>query len=123
MKFFGRNSQLRIDGKTYVGNNISIIGNRVYVDGKLADGPDENIVDITVLCNVDKIVSDESIYIKGNVTGNVEARTSVSCNDIYGNVKAGTSVNCDDVEGDVTAGTSVNCDDIKGRAFAPRVNR
>lgn len=123
MNIFGRNSKVTINGKTYEGSHISMQGNNVYVDGKLADGVDEKRVEITILCNVDEITSDESIHIKGNVTGNVSAKASVSCDAVFGDVHGGASVNCDDVHGNVTAGTAVNCDNVKGSVKANIVNR
>lgn len=116
MKIFGRNSKVVINGKTYTGNSIIINNNEVIVDGVRQNGIDDRRIKVQILCNVDKIISDESIYINGNVEGNVEAGTSVNCDDIKGNVEAGTSINCNDIYGDASAGTSINCDVIKGNA-------
>lgn len=123
MKFFGRNSQVVINGKTYKGNNIVFNNGSVIIDGKVQDEIDENKIEISVLCNVDKIYSEESVNIKGNVTGNVEAKTNVNCDDIYGDVNAGVNINCDDIKGNATARVTINCDDIGGNAIASKINR
>jgi hypothetical protein len=123
LNIFGRNSSVVINGKTYVGNNISINNNEVIIDGVRQDGVEDKKMEVTILCNVDKIVSNESINIKGNVNGNVEAKVNVNCDDIKGNVKAGVNINCDDINGSAIAGTVINCDNISGNATASKVNR
>lgn len=124
LRFFGKNSNININGKTFIGNNVSINNNQVYIDGVLqGDIDDSKKVEITVLSDVDRIESDESITIKGKLNAKeVIARTSVNCDNIIGNVSAGTSVNCDDIKGNVTAGSSVNCDKVTGNATASRIN-
>lgn len=121
MNIFGNRSQVTINGKTYVGNNISINGNRVIIDGNVQI-EDNKKPEITILCNVEKIICEESIVIKGNITGDVEAGTSISCGNINGNATAGSSINCDDIKGNAMAGSSINCDDIGGNATAKIIN-
>lgn len=123
MRIFGRNSKVVINGKNYTGNNIIVNNSEVIVDGVRQNGIDDKKVEVQIFCNVDKIISDESIYINGNVEGNVEARISVNCDDIKGDVRAGTSINCNDIYGDASAGTSINCDVIKGDATANTIIR
>lgn len=123
MRFIGSNSQVIINGKTYSGNSITINGDSVIIDGQVQDKINECKIEIKVLCNVDKIISEESINIKGSVTGNVEAKTNVNCDDIFGNVSAGVNINCDDIKGDATAGVTINCDNIGGNATASKINR
>lgn len=124
LRFFGKNSNININGKAFIGNNVSIINNQVYIDGVLqGDVDDTKKVEITVLSNVDRIESDESINIKGKLNAKeVVAGTNVNCDNIVGNVSAGTNVNCDDIKGDVSAGTSINCDKVTGNATASRIN-
>lgn len=59
-----------------------------------------------------------SIVVKGNVKGNVNAGTSVSCGSVGNSVSAGSSVSCDDVGCNVSAGSSVTCGNIKGSCLA-----
>lgn len=123
MNIFGTNSQVTINGKTYRGNNISIDGNTVIIDGKAQDVKDEKKMEVVILSNVHTITSDESINIKGDVTGNVTARTSVNCNNVTGDIQSGTSVNCNNVKGNAKAGTTINCNNIGGDATAYKINR
>lgn len=125
LNLFGRNSNVQINGKTYIGNNITMKNGVVIVDGvEQGDFSDEKKIEIKVLSNVESIESKESITIRGNLTAkNVVAGTSLNCDNIQGDVRAGTSVNCDDITGNASAGTTINCDDIKGNATANRINR
>ncbi len=63
-------------------------------------------------------VSGGSITVKGNVNGDVDARTGVTCAFVSGSVNAGTGVICGDIGGDVKAGTGITCGNIKGNAKA-----
>ncbi|QPK89854.1 hypothetical protein IEN91_05295 [Bacillus velezensis] len=124
MKFIGKNSMLQINGKSYSGNNITVVNNQVYIDGELVDDLNkEKKIEVTVLNNVDKIISDQSINIKGNITGTIEARLNINCGKVNGDVAAGNNVNCDDISGNATAGNNINCDEIGGNAVANKINK
>ena len=99
-----------VNGKsiTVQGNNISVINNRVYVDGKEVEtGELKGTVHIEFKGDLAKLKTDSSATIHGNVKGNVDSGTSVKCGDVGGSVDAGTSVSCGNVQGDVDAGTSI----------------
>lgn len=123
MNIFGRNSKIMINGKSYSGNNITINDGVVIVDGEVQEGTHKQPMILVIECNVDKIVSSESIHITGDVHGNIEAEVNVDCDDVYGNVKAKMNANCDNVTGNVDAGMTINCDDIYGDAKASIINR
>ena len=105
-------SQVTINGKTVRvnGDNISVINNRVLVDGKLVE-------EFNDVCNVTVIVEGDcrrleatgpveikgncgyvdcsgSCHIEGNVEGDVDASGSVTCGDVGGNIDASGSVRC-----------------------------
>jgi len=137
MKFFGKNSKIEINGKTYVGKTITYLDGQVVVDGKVQGEVEKEKVTIQVLANVERIESDEAINIVGNVTGNVYTKKNVNCkniegdvtaggnvnaDDICGRTQAGGNVNCDDITGDAQAGGTINCDDIGGNATAMKIN-
>lgn len=106
-----------INGKTYPDGNISVINDVIYINGKKVDDNDSIFTEkkIIITCETcGAISSQHSVDVKGNITGNVNARGSISCDRIDGSVDCGGSVNCDDIGGNVNAGGSVNCDDIKG---------
>jgi hypothetical protein len=110
------------NGKTYKGNNISIINNKVYIDDKLIEDEDSTSLDKINITftegSFDKIEVDGDVDIKGNVIGNVSANGSINCNDISGNASSGGSMNCDDISGNASSGGSMSCDDISGNANA-----
>jgi len=100
-----------INGKTYVGNNISIIDNNVIIDGTTQyKNKDNNVVNIEIVGNTGKILCNGSVTVKGNVNGNVDCGGSCSISgDVVGNIDCGGSCNANDVKGDIDAGGSVNC--------------
>lgn len=103
-----------IDGKRYEGNNLSIVNGVMLIDGKPANPEDEgNTVNI-VLEGVTEVYSDQSVTVKGAVSGNVNAGHNVNASNVYGSVMAGSNVNCREVGGNVNAEGNVNCRDIKG---------
>jgi len=99
----GVSSMIKINGKTYHGNSISIQNGEIIIDGKKQDSIEGT--------------DPTRIVVEGTLTS-LSADGSVNCEHIQGNVVAGGSVNCDDVGGDVRAGGSVNCDRVKGAIFA-----
>lgn len=85
------------------GRNISVVNNRVFVDGKeVTDSALSGIVEIKW---------------EGPLA-NLECAASVSCGDVGGSVRASGSVNAGDVGGDVKAGGSVNCGRVDGSVKA-----
>lgn len=79
------------------GNNISVINNKVYVDGKIIS---------------EEAVKNSDIYVYGNVE-NIKCEGSVHCNDVKGDIKARGSVSCDNVGGNINCEGSVSCDNVK----------
>jgi len=93
--------------KIDVSRGVSIINNKVIVDGKVINIPDD-VRDVTIEGNVDgSITADGSVTVHGNVTGNVDAGGSVECGDVSGDVDAGGSVRASNITGDIDAGGSV----------------
>jgi len=111
-----------VNGKTYHGNNISVVNNKVYIDGKAIEEGDQTNSDKVNITFTEgtferiEVVGD--VEIKGDVKGDVSANGSINCNDITGNANSGGSMNCDDIGGNANSGGSINCDDIKGNASA-----
>lgn len=100
--FVGGN--VSINGSIYKGNNISIMGNKIFIDGK-DQTPNTKEIHIEVTGNIQTLEMDVgSVNVKGDVTklsvdtGDVEVEGNVlgSVNVDTGNVK------CGNVEGKVT---------------------
>jgi hypothetical protein len=91
-----------INGVSYSGNSVTILNNKVIIDGKSVESNDK-IINIEVNGNIDSLDVDncESIKVKGDV-GKVKSTN--------GNVKIEGSVN-----GDVsTTNGNISCFDVKG---------
>ncbi len=94
-----------INGKTYNGNNLSVVNNKVYIDGKLVDQEDAKVINIHVEGNIETLDVDhcDVLEIKGNC-GNVTS-------------KNGNIVVKGDVEGDVTnKNGNIICGNVAGDA-------
>ena len=84
-----------VNGKKYTtnGGSISVINNKVYVDGELLSDCDEfkeKVINITVEGNVEGDISTDvgNITVKGNCTGDVKTTSGdVDCKDVGGDVK------------------------------------
>ena len=99
-----------INGITYEGNNIKVVNNKVWVNGKRVDNakPGKNgILGIEVTGTLHNLETDLSVTCD-DVTGTIQAGGSVACDNVGGTIQAGGSVNCDNLGGSVMAGGSVN---------------
>ena len=97
-------NKIVVNGKTIQcnGNNVSIVNNKVFVDGKEIS---------------DEAVKKCDVYIYGDVE-NISCEGSIQCNDVKGDIECGGSVNCDNVGGSINCGGSCNCDEVKGNVTA-----
>ena len=89
------------------GNNISVINNSVYVDGKVIQTELSGIVEIKFEGDLASLSCNGSASVNGNIKGDVDVGGSLDCNDIGGNIDVGGSVRCNKVSGDIDAGGSV----------------
>lgn len=101
----GGKSHISVNGKSYVGNNVTVAGNKVYIDGKLSDDEDSKEITIIVDGNIDKLDVDVADFIR--VNGNVNSVKTISGDvevygDCSGNVKTMSGdVECKSIAGDV----------------------
>lgn len=102
-------NNITINGRSFSvkGNNISVINNRVIVDGVVIEDGLSGIVEVKFEGDIASLRCDGSATINGNVMGNVDAGGSVDCGDVGRNVDASGSVRCGNVGGDIDAGGSV----------------
>ena len=98
---------IKINGKSYQGNNVSIINNKVYIDGVLQnDSVDSNSkqIYITIEGNIEKLEVDNCDEIKVNGDVNVldTKNGNVVCKNVHGDVtsKNGNIV-CTQINGNV----------------------
>jgi hypothetical protein len=114
MKIRTSNSSVTIDGRTFPGRNVSIVGNKVVVDGIEQTGELVGPVSVTVNGNAESIETGSgSVDIAGSA-GRVKTMSGdVHCGNVNGDV--GT------MSGDVTCGAITGSvktmsGDIKGSA-------
>lgn len=101
------NTTVNINGRTYNtdGGNISIKGNKVYVDGELIEDCNkhsEKEINITINGNCNNIQCNGTLHVEGNVTGDIDCGNSVTINgNVDGKINAGNSIN---IKGSHTGG-------------------
>lgn len=111
-KFGSSYSQVTVNGKTIKvqGNNITVLNDRIIVDGKRLDESMDfkNITivvegncnsldacgDVEVKGDCGRVDCNGSCHIEGNVLGNVGASGSVTCGNVGGDIDASGSVRC-----------------------------
>ena len=111
---------IKINGKTYFGNNIQISNNRVIIDGKDVsdDHKDSKEITIQIEGNVETLDVDraKSIIVNGNVNSLKSVSGDVECKDVTGDIKTVSgNVECGNVQGGVqTNSGDVKCGTIGG---------
>lgn len=98
------NTTITINGKTHqvAGNNVSIMYDKVIVDGHVIESGLSGITEIKwegPAANIDC----NNIIVTGDVLGNIKTNT-IKCGDVGGDVDANT-VMCGMIHGDVDANT------------------
>lgn len=119
-----------INGKTYKGNNIRVINNRVIVDGRQVSPEGDEVFEAgPITINIQgtleslslQVDSAESCVVHGNVGGDVEVDNNVHIEgSVQGHVEAGNSVHVQgNVHGGAEAMNTVEIDgDLYGKASA-----
>lgn len=101
-------NSITINGKTYKGSTVKVVGHTVFVDGKSVEIIDNSVSTLRIKVDgvLDNLIADGSVE-AGLVNGDVQAGGSVNCDDVDGDVQAGGSVTCGKVNGSIMAGGSV----------------
>ena len=85
------------------GNNISVVNDKIYVDGKLVESGLSGNVNVQFVGDLANLECN-TCEITGNVQGNVKSNTVKISGSVGGDVKANT-VKCGDVAGKVKGNT------------------
>ena len=104
--------KVTVNGKVYDGNNVTIKGSRIYIDGRLAECDDREIT-IIVNGNANNIISGSgNVTVKGDVTGGFSTMSGDAHveKNVYGNVR--TMSGDVEVGGDITGGVETMSGDI-----------
>lgn len=106
-------STITINGRSYSGSSVSIVGDRVIIDGVLQNGDRlSGVISIEVTGDLADLTTDASATVTGDVRGNLSAGGSVTCGAVGGALNAGGSVSCGSISGRVNAGGSVSANRI-----------
>lgn len=90
--------------------DISIINNRIYINGEEYVPKNKNVSEVEFEGTVNNLTADCSFSIKGNVNGDIDLGGSLSVTgDVDGDIDTGGSVNISGHhKGDIDAGGSVS---------------
>lgn len=99
-------SNFTINGRTYSGNSIRVLGNEVWVDDRKVSPqpePENGILRIDFHGTIESLVTDASIKVDGTV-GTIRTTGNVQCGNVERDVQAGGNVQCGNVLGNISAG-------------------
>lgn len=110
----GNFSTITVNGKTIQcrGSNVSIINNKVIVDGKEIEDMSGISGNIKVVINGDcnNVSCSGAVEVSGNVKGDIDCGGSCEVKgEVGGDIDCGGSCTCGNVGGDINAGGSVRC--------------
>lgn len=110
-------SQIIINNSSFTGRNVTIINNKIIIDGKDVT-PDSKEINISITGNVDNLEVDyaSKIEVQGNVDSLRSGSGNVICKGVIGNVQTGSGdVDCENVQGNIQTGSGgVNANSING---------
>ena len=96
---------ITINGRSFSGNNVSIVNGKVTIDGKRVDVEERDVkITVTVNGNIGNLEMDSGeVTVQGDVGEIKTASGSVMCQDVKGGVQtASGNVSCTDVYADIT---------------------
>lgn len=106
-----------INGKSYIGNSITISKNKVIVDGVNVT-PDSKQIYINVENDIKELSVDycEKINVAGNVHDLKTTSGDVECGEVTGNIQTTSGdVECGNVGGNIqTTSGDVKCETVQG---------
>ncbi len=115
------NNMIKINGKTYSGNNIQISNSKVIIDGKdVTNDHDTKEITITVEGNIENLTVDhaKTVEVHGNVGSVKSGSADVTCGNVNGNVQTGSGdVECSHIVGNVQTGSG----DVKSNTITGSV--
>ena len=95
-----------INGKEYKGNNVSISGDNVIIDGVTQDGSLSGPVNVVVHGDVNTIENQAGSVTAHNVHQISTGSGDVKCNNVAGSVRTGSGdVECGIISGNVRTGS------------------
>jgi hypothetical protein len=116
-------ASITVNGRkiSFTGSNMTITNGKVFVDGKLMQGTEQNEKEINIIVegNIDKLECDGDINnLECSEVNNVSVGNNLNCGVIKEGASAGNNINCDNIYGNATAGNNIKCGEIQGHATA-----
>ena len=100
------NGRVVVDGREFVGNNVSIKNGKVIVDGKTQDGELVGDINVTVHGDVQLLVSGSGSVTAESVGEISTGSGDVNCANVAGSIRTGSGdVDCSHVGGSVRTGS------------------
>lgn len=116
-------SMIRLNGKTYNGNNMTIINGKIILDGKeVKDFEDEKVINIVIEGNYSGDLNVDScnfIKVRGDVKGNIKSTNGkIECKNVEGDVEATNgNINCENIGHNVSnMNGNIKANNIHGSA-------
>lgn len=106
---------INVNGRTYIGRNLTITDDRVFIDGKPVDVEEKQIT-VSIVGNVVNLHSSAEVSVIGDVGEIVSSSGSIMCHDVKGGIQTTSgNVSCCDVYADIsTRSGNVTASEIHG---------
>lgn len=104
-----------INGKTYTGNNISIINNQVFIDGVSQEKGLQGILEVRIEGKMETVSCDAALTITGDVGRAKAGNTLTIHGNVLGDAEAGNTLTCKNIGGDARAGNVVSASVVQGK--------
>ncbi len=108
---------IKVNQTSYSGRSVTIINNKVYIDGKDVT-PDAKEINISVEGDIEKLEVDycSKLEVKGNVGSLRSGSGDVICGDVTNGLTTGSGdVTCGNIAGNVSTGSGdVEANNISG---------
>jgi len=120
LKIGDNDTHIQVGNKTYRGNNISIVGNKVTIDGVVQDedlvAGSGNIINVVVHGNVEAINNESGEVTAHDVHNLTTSSGKVQCKNVTGDVNTSSGdVTCLSVGGDIsTSSGEINSEEVNG---------
>lgn len=102
------------------GAQVSVENNTINVNGDQVGRFEGDSINIQSCSARFDLHCDKDVRVDGDVTGKIDAKGMVICDDVVGPISC-TTIECDDVTGPVNCKGDVNCGNIMGPVMAQRV--
>lgn len=103
MKITQCNGTITVNGKSYRGSNVHVVGNKVIIDGKEQDGEFQKDINIEIHGDAGSIENECGKVIVSGKAASVKSQSGdIECGDVSGSVKTMSGdIECGNIGGSV----------------------